>query len=119
MAIRLFVYGTLKRGQKSHHLLEGQEFLGEFHTVPRYCLFDAGPYPVLVEGQHAGYAIQGEVWRVDDAVLKTLDRWEEVPRLYTRRVIRLENFADSVWAYFYSGDVSGFPECGRKWPLDE
>jgi gamma-glutamylaminecyclotransferase len=119
MASLLFVYGTLKRGQRSHHLLWGQEFLGEAQTAPKYRLYDAGHYPLLVEDPANGLAIKGEVWRIDDAVLGRLDQWEGVPELYSRRSITLEMEVSPVWAYFYNGDVAAHPDCGQQWPPTE
>ena len=36
--IRLFVYGTLKRGGSNHAQLAGQKFIAEAHTMPGYTL---------------------------------------------------------------------------------
>jgi gamma-glutamylaminecyclotransferase len=116
MTSLLFVYGTLKRGQRSHHLLLGQEFLGEARTVPVYRLYDAGLFPVLVDDRANGVAVQGEVWRVDEVVLKRLDEWEGVPELYSRRPVVLEKDAGPVCAYFFNGDVAAYADCGRRWP---
>jgi gamma-glutamylcyclotransferase (GGCT)/AIG2-like uncharacterized protein YtfP len=116
MAAFLFVYGTLKRGQRSHHRLRGQEFRGEARTVPRYRLYNYGPYPLLVEDSANGLAVTGEVWRVDKAVLERLDQWESVPHLYTRKPITLEKVAGLVWAYFFNGDTTAYPDCGGQWP---
>lgn len=112
----LFVYGSLQRGCRNHHLLAGQEFLQIARTVPRYRLYDRGSYPCLVEEPEHGVAVQGEVWRVDDRVFAALDELEEVPTVYVRREIALEAVPPPVWAYFYQGDVSGFPDCGERWP---
>jgi len=57
----LFVYGSLQRGCRNHHLLAGQEFLHIARTVPRYRLYDRGSYPCLVEEPEHGVAVQGEV----------------------------------------------------------
>jgi len=112
----VFVYGTLKRGQRSHRHMDGQEFLGEAWTRPRYRLYDRGPYPCLVEDRGRGVGVHGEVWRVDEEALQRLDEWEGVPDLFTRREIALESFAGSVVAYFYNGDLSGFKDSGCHWP---
>ena len=116
MAILLFVYGTLKRGQASHDLLQGQEYLGEALTAPHYRLYDAGRFPVLVAARAAGRSIRGEVWRVDDACLRVLDAWEDVPRLYVRRRVDLANMSEPVSAYIFTGDISTYRDCGDEWP---
>jgi gamma-glutamylcyclotransferase (GGCT)/AIG2-like uncharacterized protein YtfP len=57
----LFVYGTLKRGQRNHRLIADQRFLGEATTEPRYRVFDLGPYPGLVIDETNGVAVLGEL----------------------------------------------------------
>ncbi len=111
----VFVYGTLKRCQRNHHVLAGQEFLGEACTLPRYRIYEGG-HPCLVEDERTGGRVQGEVWSVTDEVLEKLDHFEGVPDLYSRRAIAIERFAPPVWAYFYNGDVSGLRDCGNNWP---
>src|SRR5262245_38482189 len=109
--ICLFVYGTLKRSQKRHALLAGQEFLGEAKTQASYRLYDRGPYPCLVEDADLGTAVEGEVWRVSEQVLRKLDEVEGVPDLYCRREIMLADFPRPVQAYFFKGDVAGLRDC--------
>jgi gamma-glutamylaminecyclotransferase len=116
MRTLIFVYGTLKRGQVSQGLLQGQKFVDTARTSAKYRLYDAGRFPVLVEVQTQGRSVRGEVWHVDDSGLQRLDQWEDVPKLFCRRRIELENMAQPVWAYFFTGDVSGYPECGEEWP---
>src|SRR5262245_31317708 len=118
-ATRVFVYGTLKRGQRNHHYLHGQVFLGEAATLPHYRLLDSGPYPCLVKDPLRGLAVQGEVWEVDDDVLPRLDRLEEVPDLYHRGEVVLQGYEVPILTYFYSGDVSGFVDCAGRWPREK
>jgi gamma-glutamylaminecyclotransferase len=113
----LFVYGTLKRGQRNHGFLAGQEFVAEAPTLPRYRLYVCGGSPCLVDDAVRGMAVQGEVWRVDDDALARMDELEEVPTLYTRRAIGLADFAGPVAAYFYNGDVTRCRDCvAGEWP---
>jgi gamma-glutamylcyclotransferase (GGCT)/AIG2-like uncharacterized protein YtfP len=114
MSANVFLYGTLKRGQRSHHLLKDQRFLGEARTAAVYRLFDTGRYPCLVEAAD-GVNVHGEIWEVSDEVLLKLDAWENVPELYSRKPITLEDWKEPVWAYVYNGDVSGFKDCGNRW----
>lgn len=110
----LFVYGTLKRGCRSHHLLGGQEFLGAARTAPRYRMYRHGPYPCLVEVKD-GRSIQGEIWRVDEPILQRLDAYEGVPDLFARRLVAIEGVSEDIQAYFFNGDVTALPECGDDW----
>ena len=49
--VRVFLYGTLKRGGCRSHVLKDQRFLGEAMTVPKYRMYDTGSYPALVEDE--------------------------------------------------------------------
>lgn len=80
--MRLFVYGTLRRGEPGHGLLRGATLLAEAITAPVFTLVDMGEYPALVEG--GGTAVVGELYDVDEALLVDLDRYEDVPELYLR-----------------------------------
>ena len=61
----LFVYGTLKRGQKSHHFIADQEFLGEAVTMPFYRLYSKGWHPAMVVDADNGLEVKGEVCGCD------------------------------------------------------
>jgi gamma-glutamylcyclotransferase (GGCT)/AIG2-like uncharacterized protein YtfP len=57
----LFVYGTLMRGFRLHHLLaERAEYVGDGEV--QGLLFDLGSYPAAVRGE--GRGIRGEVYRL-------------------------------------------------------
>jgi gamma-glutamylcyclotransferase (GGCT)/AIG2-like uncharacterized protein YtfP len=99
MEHRIFVYGTLLRGEVNHHLLRGARFLGEHRTEPRFTLFSLGAYPGLVGGGDT--AVLGELYAVDAAGLRRLDQLEDYPRLYDRRLIPTDH--GSAWVYLYRG----------------
>lgn len=83
----LFVYGTLKRGQRNHGLLRVARFLGEAVTVPLYTLLDLGPFPGMIPGGTT--AVHGELYEVEPELLARLDRHEGVPRLYVRTCVAI------------------------------
>ena len=117
MKTTLFVYGTLKRGERNHRLLAGQEFLGEAATMPLYRLYDLGPFPGLVLDMDDGREIHGELWAVDEAALAALDDFEGVPDLFIRADVAVRHQFDTVQAYLYNGAIEpGTPE-GDRWPL--
>ena len=103
---RLFVYGTLKLGFRSHSLLDGAEYLGPCSTGPGHFLLDCGDYPGMVR-LAGSKAVQGELFSVDAATLARLDEHEGVPTLYTRESIELEGVAEEAEAYFYRGPMAG------------
>ncbi|MCX5953066.1 MAG: gamma-glutamylcyclotransferase [Cyanobacteria bacterium] len=90
----VFVYGSLKRGQRAHHLLEGLPWLGQA-WLPGACLHDLGPFPMAVLGEGR---IQGELYGVGEADLAALDRYEGAPRLYSRQWLSLED-GRAAWVY--------------------
>jgi len=117
MAHKIFVYGTLMRGDCRSAVLQGQLFVDEARTLPQYRMFDVGSYPALVEAPR-GIAIEGEVWEVTPACLARLDAVEGVPEgLYERKPIRLQGrFAGLlVEAYFYCQSTEGMADCGARW----
>ena len=119
--MRIFTYGTLKRGHRLHGHLAGQSYLGEAQTVPEFRLHNCGWYPALVESSD-GRSIRGELWDVDEATLEQLDEVEEVGSgLYERRLICLQPPFDDLpaIAYVYLRDVTGLPDCGNEWPLPD
>jgi gamma-glutamylcyclotransferase (GGCT)/AIG2-like uncharacterized protein YtfP len=115
--IRLFVYGTLKRGFCRHPALSGERFLGTAHTAPEYQLVNVGTYPGLLEGTDIRRSIQGEVWEIRPDTLSRLDKIEGVDEgLYVRRPIALQTPEfGRVEAYFYACPADGLPDCGESW----
>jgi gamma-glutamylaminecyclotransferase len=113
----LFLYGTLKRGQRNHHLLAGQRFVGEATTEPHYRLHDLGSYPGMVTDAANGLAVTGELWEVDDGCLAKLDELEEVPDLYLRRRVRVRGMTEPVESFLYNKAISPETRSGNSWPL--
>jgi gamma-glutamylcyclotransferase (GGCT)/AIG2-like uncharacterized protein YtfP len=86
--MQLFVYGTLRRDAANHHELRDARFVGLARTAPRYELVDMGGYPALLEG--GDRVVHGELYEIDDALLASLDAFEEVPDLYERKDVALD-----------------------------
>lgn len=84
--IKLFVYGTLKKGYSNHRALEGAKFIGNCKTLPLYRMIDFGGFPgVLPKGNTA---ITGEMYLVSHQQMKRIDLIEGYPVFYTRVPIR-------------------------------
>jgi gamma-glutamylaminecyclotransferase len=113
----LFVYGTLKRGQRNFFRLAGQEFLGEVVTAPKYRVIDLGAHPGLVRDAN-GRAIHGELFAVDARCLAELDAFEEVPGPFVRERIEVDGH-DEVWAYYMNTPAPADAKSGDRWPLAE
>lgn len=101
---RVFVYGTLRRGECNHEVLRGARFVGAARTEPRYRLVDLGAFPAMLAGGTT--AVAGEVYEVDGATLAALDRLEGTPRFYERAVVVLEGGTE-VQAYLLRAGSRG------------
>lgn len=101
----LFVYGTLKEGERNNKLLKrrGAERLGDAETVEDYVLYhvEGGlyPYPAAFETPKR-YRIKGEVYGVED--LSEIDRLEPQLVYHERRKVEVEHEEGPVeaWTYF-------------------
>lgn len=93
----VFVYGTLKKGQPNYYRMfdsaNGKtEFLASAYTIQKYPLVIASknniPFLLNIPGQ--GHQIQGEIYKVDEQMLKFLDDFEGIPTMYQRTLIKME-----------------------------
>ena len=102
----VFVYGTLMRNQRAHHMLSGARYAGEC-KLHSYAMYDLGRYPGIVPCP--GAAVFGELYQVTQAMLAKMDEYEEEGSLYRRVTVRVENERGSceAEAYVYLRDVSG------------
>lgn len=104
----VFVYGTLRRGQVNHPLLQGAQALGPARTKEAYALY-LDDFPYLLE-ERAVCPIVGELYGVSPAGLKLLDQLEEHPLWYERRVrpvLDQEGRVRQAWVYFFTGGPRG------------
>lgn len=101
---RLFVYGSLMRGEMYHRLISRGSFLGAAATPPDYDLVDLGAYPALLPGGRT--AVRGELYAVDEPLLSRIDELEGAPDYYRREEIVL---ADGTRAetYFLNAAETG------------
>ncbi len=118
MSVRVFVYGTLKRGEEYHDWLEGQHFITTAWTKPLYRMFNVGGYPGMVRVAN-GLAIEGEVWEVSEEGVSRLDLLEDVAGgEYERAAVELVgDLTDQyVESYLYLREVAGLCDVGTHWP---
>ena len=92
--VRLFVYGSLRRGEVHHALLRGAEPLGAIETAPHYRLVESAGYLALVPG---GEPIPGELYAVAPQEMPGLDAFEGSG--YRRAPVRLAD-GSAAEAYF-------------------
>ncbi|NP_001187488.1 gamma-glutamylaminecyclotransferase isoform X1 [Ictalurus punctatus] len=108
----IFVYGTLKKGQPNHYRMldstkGNAKFLGCARTVEKYPLVIADKHniPFLLNVPGEGQRVQGEIYSVDDPMLKFLDWFESCPQMYQRTQVLLEV---EEWV----GEGEGTPQVG-------
>lgn len=114
----VFVYGTLMRGQRAHHMLSGARYAGRF-SLQDYAMYHLGRYPGIVACP--GERVWGELYYVSPAMLEQMDEYEEEGSLYRRVRVQLqgENGSCPAQAYVYNRDVSGFPKLQGFWNSQE
>ncbi|CAK6442756.1 unnamed protein product [Pipistrellus nathusii] len=92
----VFVYGTLKRGQPNHKvLLDSANGRATFRGRGR----TEEPYPLVIAGEHniprllhlpgRGLRVAGEIYAVDEQMLRFLDEFEGCPDMYQRVRVRV------------------------------
>ena len=113
--VKVFVYGTLKRGYGNNRLLSSSKFISEAVTKDNYVLRNCGfPYLILDKGEEAR-PVLGEIYEVDKETLQSLDWLEGVPNHYQRINIQVEGDKTyNVFAYAVERNESRLPLCPAK-----
>ena len=102
--VRIFVYGTLRKGECRNYLLEDSQFIG-YARAKGYLLYNIGSYPGMVEG---GGEVVGEVYEIPESLLEKLDWVEGVPDLFRRELIEVTletGQTISAYAYIYNRKI--------------
>ncbi len=91
----LFAYGTLRKGEPMHHLIENARFMGErevdgidLHGTP----YD---FPAAIRGRGR---VRGEVYEIPRKTLEQVDQADGVPDLFTRERV------GGYWVYLWARD---------------
>jgi gamma-glutamylcyclotransferase (GGCT)/AIG2-like uncharacterized protein YtfP len=80
--IHVLVFGSLKRGFRNHHFLATSRFTGSGTTRREFDLLDLGYFPAAIKP--GTFAIQGEVFMVDQKTLRRLDLFQSNGTFYQR-----------------------------------
>jgi len=80
--IHVFVYGSLKRGFRNHPFLATSRFIGPGTTRRDFDLLDLGYFPAAI--RPGAFAIQGELFAIEQRTLKSLDWLESNGTFYQR-----------------------------------
>jgi hypothetical protein len=94
MAAPLFVYGTLRRGESAHYLLQSARFVAEGQILGQVVQHEG--YPGLIQGESR---IAGELFEIPDQLFPVLDHYEG-PN-YTRRLTEVARGGETVTAWVY------------------
>ena len=102
----LFTYGTLMKGQRASSMLTNAEYIGD-GILRGYGLYEVGEYPAAVPVK--GFNVYGEVYEIDDGMLKDFDEYEGEGDLYIRKLleIEMEQGKMDAWVYEYNRSVEG------------
>lgn len=99
--MKLFVYGTLKRGFPANHRLNGCTYLRDA-TIFGYSMYNIGRYPGIVPGSESA-SIEGELYDVPEEKIPELDWYEGHPDLYVRTPVPNTD----IEVYVYNKSVEG------------
>lgn len=101
MGLRIAVYGSLRKGMGNHRIIENANLLSsETMTLP-FEMIDMGSFPGLIRSEEMN-DIKIEVYEVDDATYKRVERLEGYPSFYDRELI--ETSAGPAGVYFLDRD---------------
>ena len=84
----IFIYGTLRRGGRAHHLMQGAEFVAEGSISGRLVHVDEYPGLILCDDRR----VTGELYAVGDEKRSELDKYEgcfDSPAHYLREEIEV------------------------------
>ncbi|MEW9906931.1 MAG: gamma-glutamylcyclotransferase [Candidatus Symbiodolus clandestinus] len=98
--MKVFVYGGFRRKQDGSRWMSNAQWVGAY-PLAGYDLYDLGFYPAAVPGDGT---IEGEVYRIDSAILQQLDHLKHVPREFRRQLI-MTPWGRS-WIYLYQRPVT-------------
>ncbi|NAW87875.1 gamma-glutamylcyclotransferase [Photobacterium halotolerans] len=98
MHTRVFVYGSLRRGQSNHGLLSRARYLGECQLAG-YAMYNLGPYPAALKQPGSEGVLFGEVYDVDADTFRELDILEGLGEEYCRE--QVETSFGLAWIYLY------------------
>ena len=114
--MRIFVYGSLRRGFGNHRLLDASRHLGNALTEPIYSMLDLGGIPGVIVG--GSTAIYGELYDLDDETLRYVDALEGHPLGYRRtpiKVFRLDAEDQMSSSGPEEASIYLLPQRSREW----
>lgn len=114
----LFVYGTLRKGQRNHHFLDTAKFLGDATVTGQLYMMWSNGLPLAVKTYYENKdrywgktavpvpdtsRVVGEVYEIPANLWDRLDRLESHPNWYIRELVDAQmedGSVTKVWVYF-------------------
>jgi gamma-glutamylcyclotransferase (GGCT)/AIG2-like uncharacterized protein YtfP len=107
--MKVFVYGTLKRGYGNNRAcLDGARFIGEATSASPFGMRAAG-FPVIWPDRF-GHPVRGEVFEIGDEHRQACDQLEGHPNFYRRmrrRFVLDGGKKITAWVYIFQGPRNG------------
>lgn len=102
----VFTYGTLMRGESANLRFGEMDYVAD-GVLRDYGIYEAGSFPAAVPVK--GFSVYGELYEVEDEVLRRLDEYEGEGSLYIRRLVKIEAGPKvfDAWFYEYNRSVDG------------
>jgi len=99
--MRVFVYGTLKRGFGNNYFLSNSEFISTGFTIEKFVMFNVGfpivTYPTNKTDKFKGN-ITGELYEISDKDIIEIDDLEGHPHWYKRIKTKISD-GKLAWIY--------------------
>lgn len=95
--MHIFVYGTLKKENTKHQLLNASKYICTTRTAEKYTMIDLGRFPGVLKDEitsRSSSSIYGEVYDITPQTLEILDHYEG--EWYFREEVGLENGIKSL-----------------------
>ncbi len=117
--LKIFVYGTLKRGYCNHNFIKSSQFIGNAY-IKGYDLYDLKDYPAIIKSTDDECIVYGEVYQISEQTLQLIDQLEDEGDLYNRvqTVANVDGQDILVSTYQYAQDISAYQKIGESWPPD-
>ncbi|XP_063702965.1 putative gamma-glutamylcyclotransferase CG2811 [Culicoides brevitarsis] len=119
--VRVFLYGTLKRGQPNYYWLTNKEngyakFVCEAVTLEKFPLVVTTSFniPFLLNVPGMGHQVKGEVYEIDEKMLKNLDVLEDYPTCYEREKKSLVRVGDEKAGEKFEGVLYYLKDTPKK-----
>lgn len=132
--VPVFVYGTLKKGERAYSKLKGSKLIAMAELQSEYKLINCGRYPALIKAKNGTNAVPGEIYEVSKEVLQNIHDYEgvssglfyfdylslgeiEIVNQPESNLTRMMLNRSLVFGYLYGNQYANLPEI-EYWSID-